>query len=115
MPAPSPNTPAADAIVINQQYFRDLYGKAFVEGAPHLKHPSVGAVCGQLATEVFQRCKPAGVPVVLDMGAGDGMMTLPYLKLGARVIAADASEELLHDLQNKAKDYTTSLSIMAGD
>ncbi|HEY0552578.1 MAG TPA: class I SAM-dependent methyltransferase [Verrucomicrobiae bacterium] len=104
-----------ESVFINQQYFRDMYGKAFVEGAPHLKHSSVGAFCGELATEAFNRCRPAGVPTILDMGAGDGMLTLPYLKLGAQVIAADASEELLQSLRDKAKAYTASLSVMSGD
>lgn len=109
------NSAEANTVIINQQYFRDMYGNAFVEGAPHLKHASLGAFCGQLATEVFHRCQPAGAPAVLDMGAGDGMLTLPYLKLGARVIAADASQELLQRLQDKAKAHAGALTVMQGD
>jgi SAM-dependent methyltransferase len=109
--APAPT----DTGVINQKYFQELYGKAFVQGAPHLKHPTVAAFCEQMATEAFQRCRSRGAPEVLDMGAGDGMLTLPYLNLGARVTAADASEELLADLQTKAQAHSASLSIISGD
>lgn len=107
---------APDTVVINQQYFRETHGAAFVKGSPHLKHPSVGKLCSEIATEVFRRLPTQnGDPKVLDMGAGDGMLTLPYLNLGARVVAADASDELLNDLKHKAGQFHNSLTVMAGD
>ena len=49
------------------------------------------------------------------MGAGDGMLTLPYLSLGDEVTAADASEELLRGLCEKADAYRNALTIITGD
>ena len=49
------------------------------------------------------------------MGAGDGMLTLPYLGLGAHVVAADASDELLQSLRAKAGAQQDALTFMAGD
>jgi SAM-dependent methyltransferase len=49
------------------------------------------------------------------MGAGEGMLTLPYLDLGAQVVAADASEELLQGLRDKAGARAGALTIMSGD
>jgi SAM-dependent methyltransferase len=113
----SPLNPSfANTVVINQQYFREKYGKDFVEGSPHLKHASLSALCGQLATAALDRVKQGEAsPKILDMGAGDGMLTLPYLALGARVVAADASDELLQGLREKASAHRDALTIMAGD
>jgi len=109
-------TPGAyDTVAINQRYFREKHGKAFVEGSPHLKHKPLGDLCGRLATETLHRLPSQNEPpLVLDMGAGDGMLTLPLLALGARVVAVDASEELLRDLKNSAKRYNT-LTAICGD
>src|SRR5688572_20315651 len=113
-PIQKPLTP--DTVVINQQHFRKAHGEAFVEGSPHLKHASVGRFCSAIATEVLRDLKfHNGIPKVLDMGAGDGMLTLPYLELGAQVVAADASNELLGDLKSNAAQFQSSLTIMAGD
>lgn len=111
-----PNTTSADTVVINQRYFREKCGAAFVEESPHLKHAAVGDLCGRIATEALQRARPEARPAtVLDMGAGDGMLTLPYLSLGAQVVAADASDELLQSLRAKAGAQQDALTFMAGD
>jgi len=116
VPGPRASSPSADTVVINQQYFREMYGQEFVEGSPHLKHASVSALCGQLASEALQCVNSATQSAtVLDMGAGDGMLTLPYLGLKAHVVAADASDELLQSLRAKAAAYQDALTIMPGD
>jgi 2-polyprenyl-3-methyl-5-hydroxy-6-metoxy-1,4-benzoquinol methylase len=63
----------------------------------------------------LQRVDPGKSLRVLDMGAGDGGLTLPYLSLGAQVVAADASEELLHRLREKANPHGSRLTILIGD
>ncbi len=105
-----------ETVLINQEYFREKHGEAFVEGSPHIKHASLQNLCGEIATEVFRRVPSRNrVVTVLDMGAGDGMLSLPYLRLGANVVAADASDELLKDLKQRAEKFKESLTIMAGD
>src|SRR5690349_12248543 len=52
---------------------------------------------------------------VLDMGAGEGALTLRYLEWGAHVTATDATPDLLKELQRKAATHRDRLSISAGD
>jgi hypothetical protein len=49
------------------------------------------------------------------MGAGDGTLALPCLALGAEVLAADASAELLNGLEEAAAEYRGQLTTMHGD
>jgi 2-polyprenyl-3-methyl-5-hydroxy-6-metoxy-1,4-benzoquinol methylase len=106
----------ARAVAMNQEHFRDKQGAALVEGSPHLKHATVRELCGDIVTEVHGRLTPRAVPIrVLDMGAGDGVLTLQFLNLGAHVVAADASDELLSDLQKRGASFRDALTIMSGD
>jgi 2-polyprenyl-3-methyl-5-hydroxy-6-metoxy-1,4-benzoquinol methylase len=106
----------AQSVAMNQEHFRDKQGAALVEGSPHLKHAAVRELCGDIVMEVHGRLTPRTVPLnVLDMGAGDGVLTLQFLNLGARVVAADASEELLTDLQKSCTPFRDALTIMSGD
>lgn len=103
-----------DSAAINQEYFADKTIAEFVEGSPHLKHAFLRDFCQKLAREALERVSSKS-PEVLDMGAGEGMLTLPYLQWGARVTAADASLELLHELERKAEKLRGGLSIVPGD
>lgn len=108
--------PRPETVVINQEYFRDKHGEAFVEGSPHLKHSAVRQLCSRIAADVFHRlpARPRP-PLVLDMGAGDGVLTLQFLQMGASVVAADASDELLNDLKKTCADFHESLTVRSGD
>jgi 2-polyprenyl-3-methyl-5-hydroxy-6-metoxy-1,4-benzoquinol methylase len=106
----------AQAVARNQEHFRDKHGAALVEGSPHLKHANVREFCTNLALEAWQRQQAkARPPSILDMGAGDGALTLPFLKLGAHVVAADASEDLLADLKRDGASFGNALRVLAGD
>jgi ubiquinone/menaquinone biosynthesis C-methylase UbiE len=105
---------AQRAAAINQEYFADKSLAEFVEGSPHLKHAQLREFCQRLAKEAFDRVPPQA-PTVLDMGAGEGMLTLPYLQWGAQVTAADASVELLQELEKKAAKFRGALAIIPGD
>jgi SAM-dependent methyltransferase len=107
-----PDSPRTAAI--NQEYFADKSPAEFVEGSPHLKHAQLREFCQRLAKEALDRV-PAQSPAVLDMGAGEGMLTLPYLQWGAQVTAADASVELLQELETKAAKFRGALAIIPGD
>ncbi|MEO7189966.1 MAG: class I SAM-dependent methyltransferase [Vicinamibacterales bacterium] len=71
----------------------------YADGAPHIKHASLRTLYGQLLVDVFDRAKEhTPVPRVLDLGAGEGSVTLPFLELGARVLAVDSSRTQLDAL-----------------
>src|SRR2546421_1014943 len=106
------NNPAS----LNQQWFSVQSKAEFIEGAPHLKHPQLRSRCSALAREIFEKVpKGKNVPLVLDMGAGDGTLTVPYLEMGAKVTAADVTVEFLESLKQRAASFKDSLTVMPGD
>src|SRR2546421_6878397 len=106
------NNPAS----LNQQWFSVQSKAEFIEGAPHLKHPQLRSRCSALAREIFEKVpKGKNVPLVLDMGAGDGTLTVPYLEMGAKVTAADVPVEFLEALRERCRIFQQSLTIIPGD
>jgi 2-polyprenyl-3-methyl-5-hydroxy-6-metoxy-1,4-benzoquinol methylase len=101
---------------LNQEWFDQQAASEFVNASPHLKHRQLTERCLALAVESFQRIATQGkVPSVLDLGAGEGMLTCPYLDMGARVTAVDASPQLLEMLQKKAFKNSDRLTAIVGD
>src|SRR4051812_46372142 len=96
VPVKQSNEPNREAASLNQEWFRIQSKAEFIEGAPHLKHPQLRKRCNDLARDVFEKLpREKGPPMVFDMGAGDGTLTVPYLQLGANVMAADVTIEFL--------------------
>jgi SAM-dependent methyltransferase len=55
------------------------------------------------------------VPKVLDLGAGEGSVTLPFLELGADVTAVDISSSQLEALKHKCKRFERNLELYNQD
>ncbi len=90
--------------------------REYVEGAPHIKHASLRHLYGRLVVEVFDRATMNGkAPVVLDLGAGEGSVTLPFLELGARVVAVDISESQIDALRTRCGDFRDRLEVRCQD
>ena len=76
--------------------------KNYIDGAPHIKHAALRKFYGKLVVQVFDRAKQhIKTPRVLDLGAGEGSVTLPFLELGAKVVAIDISHSQLDALKKK--------------
>jgi SAM-dependent methyltransferase len=89
---------------------------AYINGAPHIKHASLRKLYGKLVIEVFERASRNGTtPEVLDLGAGEGSVTLPFLELGARVVAVDISSRQLDVLKAKCSRYGDMLETRCED
>ncbi len=99
---------------------RTAYGakdaKAYIDGAPHIKHASLRRLYGELVLEVFDAAAAhAPSPKVLDLGAGEGSVTLPFLELGARVTAVDISSNQLEVLRETCKEHADRLEVRCED
>ncbi|HMO83469.1 MAG TPA: class I SAM-dependent methyltransferase [Lacipirellulaceae bacterium] len=89
---------------------------AYINGAPHIKHGALRHLYGQLVIEVFDASRRfAPTPKVLDLGAGEGSVTLPFLELGARVVAVDISSRQLDVLKSKCARFGDLLETRCED
>lgn len=88
----------------------------YVDGAPHIKHRSLRSLYGRLLVEVFDRARQhTAVPRVLDLGAGEGSVTLPCLELGAHVVAIDSSESQIDALRRRCAPFGSRLDARCED
>ncbi|MCI0841982.1 MAG: class I SAM-dependent methyltransferase [Chloroflexi bacterium] len=104
----------ANSVVYDSEATRD-----YIDGAPHVKHASLRALYGSLVVGIYDRSlkhtATSEVPQVLDLGAGEGSATLPFLELGARVTAVDVSESMLAALKEKCTAYAGMLEAECRD
>jgi SAM-dependent methyltransferase len=87
-----------------------------VSASPHLTHPMVCDLYAKLVARTFDTAKRyTNMPRVLDLGAGEGSATLPFLELGAHVTAVDISESQLAVLGQKCGRFATRLRVYRED
>ncbi len=103
---------ANDALVGTALYGADE-ARAYLDGAPHLKHRSVHTLLEKAITDVFARIGRES-PRVLDLGAGEGSATLVFLERGAHVTAVDDSHAQLEALRRRARAYPDRVDIVQG-
>lgn len=104
------------AALANAVYYNNAALKSYVDGAPHVKHASLRSLYNRLVVQIYNTAqKKTQIPAVLDLGAGDGSVTLPFLELGARVTAVDISRAQLDVLRDKCQGFRQRLDIRLGD
>ena len=90
--------------------------RKYIDGAPHIKHASLRALYANSVVQVYDAAKGhTAVPSVLDLGAGQGSVTLPFLELGARVTAVDISSSQLTVLQSRLRAFGDRLEVRCED
>jgi SAM-dependent methyltransferase len=104
------------AALANVAMFHEEGTTKCVSASPHLTHPIVRDLYKNLVTRTFNTAKKyANTPRVLDLGAGEGSATLPFLELGAHVTAVDISESQLAVLVQKSGQFATRLRVYHED
>ncbi len=90
--------------------------REYIDGAPHIKHASLRNLYGKFVVQVFDSAKiHTDTPKVLDLGAGEGSVTLPFLELGAKVVAVDISSSQLESLKAKCESFGDMLELRCED
>ena len=80
--------------------------------APHLSHAREWELYTQLVLRVFRAARQhSEAPRILDLGAGGGSATIPFLDLGARVTAVDISESQLEPLRGRCGRFGSRLEV----
>jgi len=90
--------------------------REYIDGAPHIKHASLRKLYGKLVVQIFDSAIQYNkIPKILDLGAGEGSVTLPFLELGAKVVAVDISKNQLDALKTKCENFGDMLEIRCED
>jgi SAM-dependent methyltransferase len=90
--------------------------KVYIKGAPHIKHHALRMLYQRSIADVYDTAKQhTETPLVLDLGAGEGSATLPFLELGAKVVAVDISADQLESLQKRCRSFRDALEIRCED
>ena len=103
-------------VLANISVFDSEATKTYAIRAPHLKHTKLKMLNSQLIGNVFEFAKQhTKNPKVLDLGAGEGSVTLLFLELGAKVVAVDVSSSQLDALRSKCEMYSDMLEVRCED
>jgi SAM-dependent methyltransferase len=95
----------------NETLYNSYSAADKINASPHLKHQHIKNEYLQLVAGVFEEArKNAETPKILDLGSGDGSVTLPFLAFGAKVTAVDISSEQLNSLVKNCALYGTNFS-----
>lgn len=90
--------------------------RKYIDGAPHIKHAELRKLYGKLVVQVFDNAKKhTETPAILDLGAGEGSVTLPFLELGAKVVAVDISHSQLDALKTKCEHFGDMFEVRCED
>ena len=98
----------------------EAYGRfderAYINGAPHLKHPSIGRLYGTLVDAAIEAIGgEPGAITVLELGAGNGMASKAWFERGVQLTAVDSSPTMLQDLEAKAIGYGVKPKTVVAD
>jgi SAM-dependent methyltransferase len=82
-------------------------------GAPHLEHAELYALLRGLSADAIATAEHVRRPPrVLELGAGEGSSTLPFLEFGAHVTAVDDSSSQLDGLRRRCSPFADRLVVV---
>jgi 2-polyprenyl-3-methyl-5-hydroxy-6-metoxy-1,4-benzoquinol methylase len=104
------------ALRANVEAYGRFDERQYINGAPHLKHSSIGRVYTSLVTNAIEsiRAEPRGI-TVLELGAGNGLASTAWFERGVDLTAVDSSAPMLLDLQSKASTYGVTPKAVVAD
>src|SRR5258708_9125240 len=93
----------AAALNANIAAYDSVNEKAYVNGAPHLKHASIANIYKSIVDSAIARVGPDPRTIsLLELGAGNGLASIPWFDRHVRVTAVDSSHSILRRLTNPA-------------
>jgi len=106
----------AAALHANRVAYGSLDERIYVNGAPHLKHASIGRIYRSLVDAAIAQIGRAPRTVsVLELGAGNGLASIPWFERGVSLTAVDSSEEMLRGLSARAAAFGLTPKTEVGD
>jgi len=104
------------ALRANVDTYEHFDERRYVNGAPHLKHDSIGKLYRSLVDTALGRIRkdPSEVDV-LELGAGNGLASTPWFERKAQLTAVDSSQLMLHELARKAAPFGLTPRLIVDD
>lgn len=94
------------ALRANVAAYNSLDERAYINGAPHLKHDSVGRIYRSMVDRAVASLGPgASQATVLELGAGSGLGSTPWFEHRASLTAVDSSEQMLRLLRARGEAF----------
>jgi SAM-dependent methyltransferase len=94
------------ALEANLATYSHLGEREYVNGAPHLKHASIGAIHRALVFDaIWAVGRDPDEISVLDLGAGNGLGSIPWFRRRVRLTAVDSSEAMMDQLRKRASRF----------
>lgn len=104
------------AALANIELYNNDMTRRYIDGACHIKHAALRKLYGELVIQVYDTaCSFISQPKILDLGAGEGSATLPFLELGAKVTAVDISKSQLDMLKTRCSPFGNNLIVYNGN
>jgi len=104
------------ALRANVDTYEQFDERRYVNGAPHLKHESIAKSYRSLVERSLGQIpkEPSAVDV-LELGAGNGLASIPWFERKAQLTAVDSSQLMLQDLGRKAAAYGIKPRLIVDD
>ncbi len=104
------------ALRANVDTYEHFDERRYVNGAPHLKHESIGKAYRSLVERsLVQIHKDPSAVDVLELGAGNGLASKPWFERKAPLTAVDSSQLMLADLGRRAAAYGIKPTLIVDD
>ncbi len=106
----------AAALNANIAAYDSVDERVYVNGAPHLKHASIANIYKSIVDSAIKRVgRDAETISVLELGAGNGLASIPWFERHVGMTAVDSSESMLRGLGKRAAAYDLSPVTVAAD
>jgi 2-polyprenyl-3-methyl-5-hydroxy-6-metoxy-1,4-benzoquinol methylase len=99
----------------NAAFYDSENTRDYLKTAPHHKHPTLRNLYTELIGEAYGAALSFSKPRILDIGAGEGSATLPFLELGGDVTAVDISADMMAVLRLRCQEYGQHLDTICED
>jgi len=106
----------AAALNANIAAYESLDERAYVNGAPHLKHASIARIYESMVDSAISEIgRDPKTISVLELGAGNGLASGPWFERHVRMTAVDSSESMLRGLRDRAAPYGIKPRLVPAD
>jgi len=104
------------ALRANVEAYGRFDEREYINGAPHLKHSSIGRLYRSLVTTAIESIRADTRTItVLELGAGNGLASTAWFESGVDLTAVDSSAPMLRDLQAKASAHGLTPKTIVAD